>query len=183
MLILRHRESKIRRERKLTLICRYVLIFAQLYARIALVNRKGGPTVKNAFWKKSAASDADRDSVRELKDGAKEKKTEAEETVEDILGESPDSGEYYTVPNVNGNLVWSVLSLISAVLSVVLFSFFYIGGIIAAVAAIALAVVSSRKLGFFDRMALFGLIFGIFGLVFGVFSMVLDITGVLDNLK
>ena len=105
-----------------------------------------------------------------------------EETVEDILKDAQDDGEYYTVPIVSGNLLWSVLSLIAAILSVVLFSFFYIGGIIAALVAIALAVVASRKLGFFDRMALFGLIFGLFGLVFGIFSMVVDITGVLEGI-
>lgn len=107
----------------------------------------------------------------------------AEETVEDILSDGADDGEFYEVPNVSGNLLWSVLSLICSVLSVVFFSFFYIGGIIAAILAIVLSVFSSRKLGFFDRMALFGLIFGIFGLVFGVFSMIADITGILDGVK
>ena len=108
---------------------------------------------------------------------------EREETVEDILKEAADDSEFYAVPNVSGNLLWSVLSLLCAILSVILFSFFYVGGIIAAILAIALAVLSSRKLGFFDRMALFGLIFGLFGLVFGVFSMIVDITGVLDVAK
>ena len=106
-----------------------------------------------------------------------------EETVDDILKDAMDDGEFYAVPDVSGNLLFSVLSLLSAVLSVVLFAFFYVGGIIAAVAAISLAVISSRKLGFFDRMALFGLIFGLFGLVFGIFSMVADITGILDAVK
>lgn len=106
-----------------------------------------------------------------------------EETVDDILKDAVDDGEFYAVPDVSGNLLFSVLSLLSAVLSVVLFAFFYVGGIIAAVAAISLAVISSRKLGFFDRMALFGLIFGLFGLVFGIFSMVADITGILDAVK
>ena len=107
----------------------------------------------------------------------------SEETVDDILKDAVDDGEFYAVPAAVGNLLFSVLSLLCAVLSVVLFAFFYIGGIIAAVAAIALAVLSSRKLGFFDRMALFGLIFGLFGLVFGIFSMVVDITGVLDAVE
>ncbi|MBR2929994.1 MAG: hypothetical protein IKC32_02075 [Clostridia bacterium] len=96
---------------------------------------------------------------------------------------SCEEEKYYQIVPEEGNLVWSLLSLVFAVLSVVMFSFFYIGGIISAVAAIALAVVSSRKLGYFDRMGLFGLIFGIFGLVFGIFSMVVDLTGVLDGLS
>ena len=115
--------------------------------------------------------------------GAQADSSPREETVDDILKESVDEGEFYTVPDVSGNLLFSVLSLICAVLSVVLFAFFYIGGIILALCAISLAVLSSRKLGFFDRMALFGLIFGIFGLVFGIFSMVADITGILDAVK
>ena len=71
--------------------------------------------------------------------------------------------------------------MLFAVLSVVLFAFFYIGAIISAVIAIIFSLIASRKLGFFDRMALFGLIFGIFGLVFGGFSMLIDLTGVLDG--
>jgi hypothetical protein len=93
-----------------------------------------------------------------------------------------DEGEFYTVPQVSGNLVWSFLSVVLAIASVIIFPFFYIVGIILAGLALILAVISSRVLGFFDRMALFGIIFGIFGLVFGIFSMVLDLTGVLDGL-
>ena len=122
-----------------------------------------------------------RDAVSEAELAEKEEQVR-EETVDDILKDQTDDSEFYAVPNVSGNLVWSVLSLLCAVLSVVLFAFFYIGGIIAAVLAIVLSVVSSRKLGFFDRMALFGLIFGLFGLVFGVFSMILDVTGVLKDI-
>lgn len=120
----------------------------------------------------------DKERVSETEEKAAE--LEREETVDDILKEVVDDGEFYAVPDVSGNLLFSVLSLLCAVLSVALFAFFYIGGIIAAVAAISLAVISSRKLGFFDRMALFGLIFGLFGLVFGIFSMIADITGILD---
>ena len=93
-----------------------------------------------------------------------------------------DDGEFYTVPNVSGNLIWSFLSVVLAIASVIIFPFFYIVGIILAGLSILLGVISSRVLGFFDRMALFGIIFGIFGLVFGIFSMVLDLTGILDGL-
>ena len=93
-----------------------------------------------------------------------------------------DEGEFYTVPNVSGNLLWSFLSILLAIASVVVFPFFYVVGIILAAASLILAVISSRVLGFFDRMALFGIIFGIFGLVFGIFSMILDLTGALDGL-
>ena len=93
-----------------------------------------------------------------------------------------DEGEFYTVPNVSGNLLWSFLSVLLAIASVVVFPFFYVVGIILAAASLILAVISSRVLGFFDRMALFGIIFGIFGLVFGILSMILDLTGALDGL-
>lgn len=93
-----------------------------------------------------------------------------------------DEGEFYTVPKVSGNLLWSFLSVVFAIASVIIFPFFYVVGIILAGLALILSVISSRVLGFFDRMALFGIIFGIFGLVFGIFSMVLDLSGVLDGL-
>lgn len=117
-----------------------------------------------------------KDSEKKLKNAESEREPE---TVEELL--AAEDEEFYAVKPESGNLLYSVLSISLAVLSVVLFAFFYVGGIIAAVAAIVFAILSSRKLGFFDRMALFGLIFGIFGLVFGVFSMVLDITGTLDG--
>ena len=89
---------------------------------------------------------------------------------EDRSGE----GEFYAVTPESGNLLWSALSVIFAILSVILFAFFYIGGIVCAVLAIVFAIVSSHKLKFFDKMALFGL-------VFGVFSMIIDLTGILDG--
>ena len=110
--------------------------------------------------------------------------TESEaEAIAEAAGEDGDGGEYYTVRIESGNLLWSALAVIFAILSVVLFAFFYIGGIISAAAAIVFSIMSSHKLGYFDRMALFGLIFGIFGAVFGIFSMIIDITGVFDFLR
>ena len=134
---------------------------------------KGGYPVQKDMESSAAIAEEELGSTPESTDVA-------EETVDDILKEAVDDGEYYAIPTVDASLIWSVASLSLAVISVILFAFFYVGGIIAAVFAIALAIVSSRKLGFFDRMALFGLIFGLFGLVFGVFSMIVDLTGVLD---
>ena len=93
-----------------------------------------------------------------------------------------DEGEFYTVPSVSGNLIWSFISVVLAIASVIIFPFIYVVGIILAALSLIFAVISSHVLGFFDRMALFGIIFGIFGLVFGIFSMILDITGALDGL-
>ena len=126
-------------------------------------------------------ADAAEDAPRVPEDAAVEEDIAVEETAEDILRTVVDDGEYYTVPMENGNLLWSAVSVLFAVFSVVLFAFFYIGAIISAVIAIIFSLIASRKLSFFDRMALFGLIFGIFGLVFGGFSMLIDLTGVLDG--
>ncbi|MBR7117016.1 MAG: hypothetical protein IKC87_04835 [Clostridia bacterium] len=121
------------------------------------------------------------DNEEDIRDESFTTESEAEAIAE--AGDEGDDSEYYTVRIESGNLLWSLLAVIFAILSVVLFAFFYIGGIICAAAAIVFSIVSSRKLGYFDRMALFGLIFGIFGAVFGIFSMVVDITGVFDFLR
>ena len=49
-----------------------------------------------------------------------------------------------------------------------------------AVIAVISAVMSRRKLGYFDTLALAGLLIGIVGSVFCVFSLVVDITGIFD---
>ena len=121
------------------------------------------------------------DALEEEEVGAEEYSAESAVAPDEELTEV-DEGEFYTVPSVTGNLIWSFLSVLLAIASVIIFPFVYVAGIILAALALILAVISSQVLGFFDRMALFGIIFGIFGLVFGIFSMILDITGVLDGL-
>ena len=121
------------------------------------------------------------DALEEEEVGTEEYSAESAVAPDEELTEV-DEGEFYTVPSVTGNLIWSFLSVVLAIASVIIFPFVYVAGIILAALALILAVISSQVLGFFDRMALFGIIFGIFGLVFGIFSMILDITGVLDGL-
>lgn len=94
-------------------------------------------------------------------------------------GDTHDADEYYAIPKATR--ICSVLSLISALLSVLLCPIYYVG-IVMAILAVVLSVVSSVRLGYFDKQSIFGLVIGIFGLVFGVFVLALDLTGVLDAL-
>lgn len=109
---------------------------------------------------------------------AEDKTYEAQE--QDNCDES-DADEYYELPMGRRSILWSALSVFLAVLSV-LFCSIYIAGIILSVCAIVCSIISSHRLGFFDKMSLFGLIVGIFGGVFGIFAMVIDLTGALDGL-
>lgn len=93
--------------------------------------------------------------------------------------DSIDADEYYAIPKATR--ICSVLSLIFAVFSVLLCPIYYLG-IVTAILAVVLSVVSSVRLGYFDKQSIFGLVIGIFGLVFGVFVLTLDLTGVLDEL-
>ena len=62
---------------------------------------------------------------------------------------------------------WSVASMVIGILSVVC-CFLGWSGLFLGVGAIVLSIVARRKLGYFDGMAVAGLILGIFGFVFGV---------------
>ncbi len=95
--------------------------------------------------------------------------------------ESSPEDNYYHVPRERASLLWSLLSVVAATLSIFL-SFFYYASIPLSIAAVVLAVVSSRRLGFFDKLACFGLIVGIFGIVFGAFAAVLDWSGIAQQL-
>ena len=68
--------------------------------------------------------------------------------------------------------VFSVVSLILGIVSILLSFTGWIGFIIG-MGAIAFSVVSRIKLGYFDNMAIFGLLLGIFGIVFGAFYTIL----------
>ncbi len=107
---------------------------------------------------------------------------ETDETALDKTAElGDDSLEYYSLPEERPSMLWSILSLVFSILSVLLSPIYYIG-IPLAVAAIAMAMISGKGLGYFDKMSVLGLIIGIFGAVFGVFALVVDISGVLDGL-
>lgn len=104
-----------------------------------------------------------------------EEKKAAEEKKEEEYYDLPDS------PDARRR-GWSVISMFSGILSVILCSVYYVA-LVFAVISIITALVSRRKLGYFDGLSLAGLLVGIVGCVFGVFSLIVDVTGVLDALK
>ena len=101
--------------------------------------------------------------------------------VDDGLREVED--EYYDLPvSMRARTrIWSVISLTLAIISALLCPIWQ-AGIILGVLSIGLALLSRYLLGFFDGIALWGLIIGIFGCVFCLSSMVFDLTGALDAL-
>ena len=80
--------------------------------------------------------------------------------------------------------VWSALSLAAGIISIV-FSYFSWFALICGIIAVALAVFSRINLGYFDGIAIAGLITGIFGIVFGLAGViayhVLEATGSYDR--
>ncbi len=116
-----------------------------------------------------------------LPDVAEEEIITEEETK---TAESKREEEYYELPDSPDarRRGWSVISLFSGILAVLLCSVYYLGLVFAAVSIVA-AVVSRKKLGYFDGLSLAGLLVGIVGCVFCSFSLIVDVTGVLDALK
>lgn len=62
---------------------------------------------------------------------------------------------------------WSVASMVCGILSVICCCLGY-AGLVLGVLAIVFAVISRKNLGYFDGMAIAGLVLGIIGLVLGV---------------
>ncbi len=67
---------------------------------------------------------------------------------------------------------WSLASLILGVISIACCCLSY-AGVIFGIAAIIVAVIARRSLGYFDGMCIAGLLLGIFGVVFGVAMIIL----------
>lgn len=80
---------------------------------------------------------------------------------------------FRTVVNENkkNRRTWSVLSLIFAIASVCTL-YFSVVGLTLALFAIAFAIVSRKRLGYFDKLSLAGIIIGVFGCVFGLTGMI-----------
>ena len=69
--------------------------------------------------------------------------------------------------------VWSVAAVIVGILSILFFRI-PVFGMILSLISVCLAVVSRKLLGYFDGVAIAGLIVGIFGMVFGICGFVFD---------
>ncbi len=110
-------------------------------------------------------------SLSEIKEDAQLQQLSAQEDEVYALPESPKSR----------SMLWSILSLVSGVLSI-LVAQVWVLSIILALASIGLAVYARHRLGFFDKISIFGLITAIVGTVFGVFSAIVQISGVFGAL-
>ena len=100
----------------------------------------------------------------------------------DLTKEEPDNKGHMTVlDGVPRSRVWSVISLVAAIISVLLFvvCIFYwvsilpIVSTVMGVAAILFSLLSRRNLGYFDGVAIAGIIIGAMGTVFGASSYIL----------
>ena len=69
---------------------------------------------------------------------------------------------------------FAIASLVLGILSLVCCCLPY-GGLVMAILAVVFAIVSRKKMGYFDSLAIAGLIVGIIGVIFGAFSIFLDI--------
>lgn len=100
-----------------------------------------------------------------------------ESNFEKKRGEIPEEEYLYksVLEGKKKSRVWSLASLIAAILSVLCCCVPWPGAVLG-VLAVVLAVVSRINIGYFDGMALAGLIVGIFGLVFSISIMIIAST-------
>lgn len=104
-------------------------------------------------------------------------------TVEDKTATpAVDEVEYYELPDSPEarRRGWSVISFFAGILSVLLCPI-YVLGFAFAVLSVVGALISRKKLGYFDTLALAGMLIGIVGSVFCIFSLAVDITGIFDG--
>ena len=98
------------------------------------------------------------------------------EKAEDEEKSSESQDRYYEVFD-NGKpkyILWSLISAVLGVISVVCSLYGWVGLIIGA-AAVAFSIVSRVNLNYFDKITIVGLILGIFGMVFGASTIVLGV--------
>lgn len=69
---------------------------------------------------------------------------------------------------------FAIASLVLGILSLVCCCISY-AGLVMATLAIIFAIVSRKKMGYFDSLAIAGLIVGIIGVIFGAFSILVDV--------
>lgn len=98
-----------------------------------------------------------------------------------IVEREKESEEYYSLPPAirSRTLIWSVISILCGVLSIMLCPFYYVSLVIAGVAFL-FAWISRRNLGFFEKYSIMGIIFGIMGFVTGIFSLISDLIGIFN---
>ncbi len=92
-------------------------------------------------------------------------------SAQDLGTQQPEGGYMEVKSNKRG---FAVASLILGIVSVVCCCISY-AGLAMAILAIIFAVVSKRKMGYFDSLAVAGLILGIVGTVFGATVVLVDV--------
>ncbi len=87
-------------------------------------------------------------------------------------GNAPDEYIYKTVMDgKRKSRVWSVASLVLSILSLICCCFSW-PSLVMGILGVVFAVVSRLNIGYFDGLALAGLIVGIFGIVFGAAGII-----------
>ena len=91
------------------------------------------------------------------------------------IRQAGEEDRYYEVfeKSSSKNMGWSLASMILGIASVASGGF-GLAGLITGILAIVFAVISRKKLGYFNGKAVAGLILGIFGAVFGIVLMIVN---------
>ena len=95
------------------------------------------------------------------------------ENKKDEIREVNDFAFKNILNNNKNSRVWSVAAVVVGALAILLFRIPVLGMILALV-SVCLAVISRKILGYFDGVAIAGLIVGIFGMVFSIFGFIFD---------
>lgn len=95
-----------------------------------------------------------------------------------VAASENNSEEVYPLPPSikSRTLIWSALSIILAAFCIFLAKFYYVG-IVLALLTVGSALMSRKTLGFFDKYAILGIIFGIAGFIANIFSMIAQLSG------
>lgn len=104
-----------------------------------------------------------------------------DKTTLDEAEASEASEEYYPLPRKSTRL-YSIISLVLALVALGISFIYYYIGIALGVGAIVFSLVSRALLGYFDKASVFGLLVGIFGIVFSAFTAIVVESGVLEGL-
>ena len=118
--------------------------------------------------------------MSEWYNGENEEKEQSRSTSEENKSSFySDDAEYaYRTVMKNGrrkSMGWSCASMIAGILSIICCCLGYTG-VIFGIAAVVLSLYSRKKLGYFDGMAVAGIVLGIFGFVFGAAMIIMSYT-------
>lgn len=104
------------------------------------------------------------------------------EETDEKTEEDKASEDYYELPKAESsrNMIWSVLATVLGILSIPA-SGIYVLGLVLSCLAIGSALLSRYRLGYFDKLSVYGLIFGIMGAVCGIFALIVTEIGIFDH--